>query len=710
MRTFLLFLLLCCSSTIFAQNYILIKGKIIDAKTHKAIAYAHIGIPERGIGTTSAGNGSFLLKLPKYFANSKLTVSFIGYKTYERPVATIKKYLTIKLQRISTELQEIVVMDEAVVENIIRKAVKRIPKNYPTTGSNLTGFYRESKTDKDERYLYLAEGVLEVYKTSYRNKKDGQLKLLQGRKMDLVNPDSTRISTFTSGHWSSHRFDFVKNREDFIDEKYFPVYKYWLSGITEYNGRAVYVINFEKDENAKNVYIEETYSNGSNGILSALSKLGKKKKRKKLAKARMEGKIYIDTLSYAFLRAEFSITKQGLRKTNDYPLYVGRWKSNSYVVNYRKFGNKWYFSESLREGRYYDGGIYRNEFVTTEISPKKGKPIKYLDRIQRNIAFRRNTGDFHPDFWKAYNVTLMSDGLRESVDQMKRNQLSNEVFDIKKMTAEQERKDSLERIELAQLDKKGKYIERDEMGEIIIPSPERVRYLKRTKRFRTHLRIGAGTHLLKSEAANYGLNYTIAENKNFGINENIKARNFEVFVPLDFDLVFKDRFLIRLGQSLEFYNSIYREKSFGLGFQFNLSKGRPFYIRGIVQNSRLQYARKIGQAINTSGDFKLDKKKFKSDKINMYYGARTKNLKTSFEMAIEIHADLEFFASASYLLPYATEQRVYLWERDRFLLSRKKRYTAVDELKVDVQKNDAPFNGDIVNFKSFMFSVGFIVK
>ena len=710
MRTFLLFILLCCGSTIFAQNYILVKGKIIDSKTKKSIGYAHIGIPERGIGTTSARNGTFILKVPKHYANSKLTVSFIGYKTFERPVSSIKKYLTIKLQRSSTELQEIVVMDEGSVEDIIRKAVKNIPKNYPSSPSTIKGFYRESKTDSEENYLYLAEGVLEVYKTSYKNKKDGQLKLLQGRKMDLVNPDSTRISTFTSGHWSSHRFDIVKNREDFINEKYFPVYKYWLSGITEYNGRPVYIIGFGKDPNGEKVYVEDDVNIGSSGVLSFLSKLGKKKKRKKLAKARMEGKIYIDTLSYAFLRTEFAITKQGLKKTNDYPLYVGRWLSNSYVVNYRKLGNKWYFSESLREGRYRDGGVYRNEFVTTEINPQKGKPIKYLDRIERNIAFRRNTGDFHPDFWKAYNVTLMSDGLRESVDQMKRNQLSDEVFDIKKMTAEQERKDSIQRIELAELDQKGKYIERDEMGEIIIPSTQRANYLRRVKRFRTHLRLGAGTHLIKTDAANYGLSYAISETENFGVNENIKARNFEVIVPYDFDLVFKDRFLIRMGQTLEFYNSIYREKSIGLGLQFNISKGRPFYLRGILQHGRLQYARKIGQAKNTFGDFKLDKKKFKSEKINMYYGAQTRNLKASFEMAIEIHTDLEFFASASYLLPYSTQQGIYLWERGRLPLFRKKRFAALDELEVNVQKNDSSFDGDIANFKSFMFSVGIIVK
>ena len=707
MRTILLLLFSFLSTTLLAQNYILVKGKIIDSKSQKPVAFAHVGIPERGIGTTTAGNGSFLLKVPKQYSKSMLMVSYIGYKTFEKPIASINKYITIKLKRVPTQLQEVVVMDERRVENIIRKAVRAIPDNYPRYPTNMTGFYRESKTDKDQNYLYLAEGVLDIYKTSYKNKKDGQLKLIEGRKVDLVNPDSTRIATFTSGHWSSHRFDFVKNREDFIDERYFPVYKYWISGITEYNGRAVYIISFDKDESAKAVSIEERGSSGLN-----IFNLNFSKKKKKSSHGRMKGKLYIDTTSYAFLRAEFEIRKEGLKKYNDYPLYVGRWKGNKYIVNYRQVQGKWYFSESFREGHYRDGGIYSNEFVVTEINPKRGGTIPYLDRLENHIAFRKNTGSYDPDFWKDWNVTLLSGALEESVEQLQRSQLADEVFDPERMEAEQEKRDSIKRIELTELEAKGEYVERDEMGEIVLPSEmEEIQSFRRqARKFGAHFIIGGGMHFIQSEAANYGINYSLSETESFGVSENIDSRQFEIFMPFGVDLVFKDRWLIRYDQSLEYYNSIYRQRAFGAGVQFNLSKGRPFYIRGLLQHSKFQYARKIGQATHDFDDFKVSKKKFKSQNINLYYGARTHNIKGTIELAIEIHPDLEFFASASYLLPFATEKRVWLWERKRFLLSRKKVYVPLDELEVSVEKNDAPFTGDIANFNSPMFSIGFIFK
>ena len=94
-------------------------------------------------------------------------------------------------------------------------------------------------------------------------------------------------------------------------------------------------------------------------------------------------KVYIDTLNYAFVRAEFEILPQGLKKTSDYPLYVGNWKANYYVVNYRFFDEKWYFSGALREGTWRDGGIYSNEYLTTEIFTKKARPLPYQERLNR---------------------------------------------------------------------------------------------------------------------------------------------------------------------------------------------------------------------------------------------------------------------------------------------------------------------------------------
>ena len=705
MKTILIPLLLCCTITLSAQSLILIKGQIIDGRTEKPIAYAHVGIPERGIGTTTASNGTFLLKVPSYYKSSKLKVSFIGYKTFERPISSIDKYLTIKLQSVSTDLQEILVMDESRIENIVEKAVRNIPNNYPTYNTRMTGFYRESKTDEDQRYVYMAEGVLDVYKTSYKNKRDGQLSLIEGRKVDLVPEDSMRNVGFTSGHWSSHRFDFVKNREDFIDKRYFPVYKYWLTGITEYNGRPVYIISFDKDEEAEAVEVEKKRM-GNNGFNFFNIQFGKKKS---MDHARLKGKMYIDTASYAFLRAEFEFRKEALRRYDNYPLYRGNWKGNKYVVNYRKVGDKWYFSESLREGLYRDGGLYSNEFVVTEIEGK-GQAIAYLDRLENHIAFRRNTGAYDPDFWRDYNVTLLNDKLDESVQQLQRRSLAGEVFDTTRMAAEQRIKDSLKLAEIKQLELEGLDLDVDEMGDIRIPTDggNNANRRRRRNRVRFQMQYGLGTHLLSSEAASMSVSYQIDEANALTVSGDIKAREFEVVAPLDFSLVFKDKWFVRVGYTPEFYNSIYKQNSYGVGWQFNLSKGRPFYVKPIVSFTDFKYARKIGQTENDFGKFKADDKKIREGKVNMYYGNRTFNVKGTLELAIELNFGTEFFLNGSYLYPFATQDHIYLWERKRVF--RRKDRIELDQ-NVFVEKNDAPFRGDIAKFKeAFMVSAGIIKK
>ena len=290
-----------------------------------------------------------------------MIVSYIGYKTFRFPINQIKDDMTIKLETADNELVEIVVMEPTQVEDIIRRAVKNIPKNYPTNPTKVLGFYRESRTDDSLRHTYMAEGVLNIYKRSYKSKKEGYVSVVQGRRINLKNPLDTIISGgFTSGHMAAHRFDIVQNREDFLQESFFPVYKYWVEGMTTYNDKPVYIIGFDKDPEGK-PYTKKgkIFSSGKdyheNSDLHVFLNLGRSKIRHT---ARMKGRIFIEKESYAIIKTEFEITKQGLKKINDYPLYAGNWRGNSYVVNYRKVGEKWYFSDAVREGEYGNGGMY----------------------------------------------------------------------------------------------------------------------------------------------------------------------------------------------------------------------------------------------------------------------------------------------------------------------------------------------------------------
>ena len=706
------------------SDQVRVYGLILDKDTKEPVPFAHIGLPKQGLGTTSGNNGFFELKVPKRYLKETMTVSFMGYKTYKIKLENVKSPFDLYLEKATLELGEIIVADEAAIENIIRKAVKNIPKNnttYPTT--NL-GFYREAKTDDSLRFSYLAEGVLSIYKHSYKKQKEGNVSLIQGRRINLKNPLDTVIrGGLTSGHMAAHRFDFVQNREDFINEAYFPAYKYWIESITSYNDRPVYIIGFGEDPNASEIEVEDDngfqIGNSSGGILG---RLFSKKKRIVKEGARMIGRIYIDKESYAFIRAEFEITQKGLKKSNDYPLYAGSWKKNSYVVNYRQLGDKWFFSDATREGILSSGNRYSNEVKITDINPERSGPLPYLDRISRGDAFSRMTGKYDPDFWKNYNTTPLSGDLAETVQQLENAMTAQEAFDNENMLKLQRQRDSLyvAEIEAREIAKR---VESGVDPEELELSPKEVQALlkarnlaqnsRRKKRDyqRVKFHLGLGTHLLSSGVDQLGITVLTDEDAPetiVSLEDDIKNRDFEIVGNWDMDVFFHKNFYVRFGSQFDFYNSIYKERSLGFGTEVNLSKQRPFYLKAIAQYSQLRYARKLGDVDNDYGKFKFDGKKFNSKSVNLYYGNRTHNLKLSAEISVEMNPSRELYVRGSYLVPFSKRQEI--WVKERRQLFNKKRRRDIDESYIQVTQNDLPYDANIIDESTLSFTIGLLFK
>lgn len=713
-RLYLLFTLLIFSSLSTAQEYRTIRGKVYDKNTNQPVAYAHVGIPEKGIGTTTSDNGIFVLKVPEQYANSTLMVSFIGYKTYKKPINEIESPVRIFIEQTSSELTEVVVMADAAVEDIIRKAVKNIPNNYPDHPTTVMGFYRESRTDDSLNYVYLAEGVLNIYKKGYSSQKEGQVSLVQGRLINLKNPlDTTVYSNFSSGHMAAHRFDFVKNRVDFIDERFFPVYKYWIENITWYNDRKVFIIGFDKDYEAdpEQGEVDDEWADDDDNSYSLIFKgLGKKSKKK--IKARMKGRIYIEQESYAFLRAEFEITKEGLKKSNDYPLYAGSWDGNSYVVNYRKLGDTWYFSDALREGKYADGGLYNNEIKITEINTEKSEQLPYNDRLRRGEKFTSVTGEYDENFWQSYNTTPLNEGLAESIHQMETIKKAQEVFDAAYMKELQAKRDSIQTIEAKKIEAEATNnsgFDESAMFEYNLPSVPK----KKKKDYSSvNFILGLGSHFIATEGAQMGITYFSDASETpdsiISVNEYMPARDFEITWSANMDISINKNFFARLGLSGDFYNSIYKERSIGFGARVNLSKQRPFYFKTIASFNNLRYARKVGEAKNDYGTFKANGKKFNADYIKMYYGSRTHNVKLAAEFSLELNPGRELYVRGNYFIPISRRQDIWLKESGQ--LFNKKRYVPLNDGQVSVDRNGEPFEGQIMPDQTFSITVGLLFK
>ena len=601
----------------------------------------------------------------------------MGYKTFKQQVKQLNAYTTIFLEKDELNLTEVIVMEETRVEDYIYRAVKNIPQNYPIHATSTKGFYRESQTDTSGNYSYMAEGILDVYKKGYDTGKSGMVSLVQGRSINLANPlDTNILSGLGAGHFAAHRFDIVQNREAFLQKKNFPIYKYWLESITSYNEHLVYIIGFGPSEEEKK------------------GKVG-----------RLQGRIFIEKETYAILRTEFEVTPKGLKKMNGGKLYAGSWSMNKYIVNYRLVGNKWYFSDALREGLMTNGSRYTNEVLLTDINLDKSKPIPYQNRLQYSATFAMNTGSYDNDFWKDYNISPLSGTLAESVQQLANAQKAQEAFDHENMIKLQKKRDSLQLgLDLTALptDSLNKELERlNRLQKVVAP----IDYS------RAKISFGLGTQFISSGIDQLSIAYLSSDDSPSTIlsfENAINRRALDILTEWSLTIFLKKHLFTNIGWQGSVLSGINNTWHLGLGTEFNLTKQRPFFLRLNAGYSIGKFARKLGVAENEFGEFKVKNKKFNADNIKLFYGSRVHSFVIMGTLAIELDAHREIYVKGGVTLPFANRPLVWFKEKGQFFNKQKK--LRVDGEVLQVTNNDVPFRDPLFEGSIFSITFGFAFK
>ena len=718
----------------------IIEGTVRDASTGEAIAYANVGIPKYGIGTSSGGRGQFSLKLPAQMVDAPLEITAIGYKTFAINTAKVNGPLRVTLDPASYDIATFTFTGQDPID-IVREAARRIPQNYPNYATDGTAFYRESRIDSMGNYKYLAEGVLNVYKGTYEKSKFYDVGLVQGRKVNLEDPLDTDVqSSFSSGHLAPHRFDVVKNREDFLRPKFMELYDYEIADVVSIYDRPVYVISFEPNAEGRVQSVKKRFrrSPGTDDTgRSLIWEFGDIKVR-----PRMRGKLYIDKDNYAILRAEFDMLPEILKKEWDgYPLYKGSWGANHYETNYRPLGNgRYYFSNAVREGRYgrqENLGLYVNEVWMTEISPERGDQVPYQQRLGRGDKFVNITGSYDPDFWRNYNSIPQSDALNDNLVQAQNAAAAARALDPDYLDELQDQRDSIAAVEaarraaeLARLEAVRDSliaagidpVESEEVEEVedeisdwqaeearrAMRAMEVVRKV-RMNQWQGHLT--AGTYLLESPAARLGIDYLSEDLSQpiFSLDRQLAAQERDYIWHLGNRIVSNRRWIYDIEMGRNFTGNFYRNFSLGLGRQFNLSRTRPVYLKFIGRVNRLRYARRVAERFDNPVDrFDFRKKRINSNRFDVFYGTRNFQGQILAEFSIELDRGREIFIRGGYHFPFA--ERPDVWIRERAFFGKKERLSADDD-RLRIFLDDQPVNApQLINSGTWLVTVGYLVK
>lgn len=295
---------------------ITLSGQVINANG-KAISFASISLCNSNKGTISNEEGTFQISLTKPTSILKITASSLGYLSDTITITNFDIPQRIILKECITLLPEVTFIS-LNPNTIINRVIEKLPLNYPTSYTMLSGFFRET-IQKEKRYIEVTEAAVLINKPSYINPLSTEKVMVEKTRnfKDTVNQGHIGMR-LAGGPFHFAKLD-IARYETFLNsitEK--PTYKYFFEGFDADQGRTVYVIRFKP-------YMD------NDDLL-------------------YEGTLFIDTETCAITSATFKLTNGSIKKSKSYLVQHESGKSNSiplsaeYQISYRPDGPIWILS------------------------------------------------------------------------------------------------------------------------------------------------------------------------------------------------------------------------------------------------------------------------------------------------------------------------------------------------------------------------------
>lgn len=378
------------------QPSLVLKGVIVDDSTGEGLPFTTIAYPWNGVNTMSNDRGGFIFKIRSGDAGDSIRISHVGYNAITIPIRQRNSDgLVIRLQRTPVHLSDAVVSSIDPLD-IIRKAIAKIPDNYPGSPYLLDGFYRLT-TRYDNRIIGLSEAVFQIFGRDYSTQNQ-QFRLIKSRVDKDWNTFGWNGLTKIVRPKGVVSADFVGriHKAPVLGDVQMKAHEFSYLGTIDYEGREAYEIGFDQKNDVQKAYYR--------GIL------------------------IIDKENFAFLSITRTLSPRGIQywvlkseldqAALESAQMVDTRYSDSIIVTYRPYGNKYYLNHYYRlaGGRLSGGKVkeidlnpYYTEtnYLVTRIDTNHVQPFPDSELMNREIPIERmgyNNIGRNDKFWENYNL------------------------------------------------------------------------------------------------------------------------------------------------------------------------------------------------------------------------------------------------------------------------------------------------------------------
>lgn len=393
-----------------AQNAgeVIISGIVKDKDSRKKLENVNIAVIGSNVGTVTNADGAFTLKVSQSEIKQGLLASYIGYMNTRVSVDEIMKVQGNQLvitMRPSTEWLNEVNVFGGKPRDLVEKAIAKIGQNYSDKDNLYAAFYRET-VQKGRRYIGVAEAVMDVYKTDYKDRRTvrDRSKLIRGRRLMSQRSKDTLSVKVAGGPLVPIYLDIVKNGEDLLNITNLQCYDFIMDKPVLIDNRMQYVVAFVP--------------------------------RMNLEYALYMGKLYIDQETLSFTRAEFEMdvsdkTKAVRTILQKKPAGL-RFKplAVTYLVTYRQQGDKTYLNYIRNDVRFkcdWKKRLFSSTYTTSSEMVMVDREEEIVDPIKAKNSFKYREVFYDvvdeywdADYWEDYNIIEPTESLESAVNKLRK--------------------------------------------------------------------------------------------------------------------------------------------------------------------------------------------------------------------------------------------------------------------------------------------------